>query len=114
MSIEIPMTSAALGTTVKVETLDGMQDVHIKSGILSGQTVVLKDLGITKLRGHGRGDLIVHVEVLTPSKLNKEQEELLEKLANARSEKPDQVKVHTNNEGTHKGFFSRVRDAFNS
>ena len=73
-----------------------------------------KDLGITKLRGHGRGDLIVHVEVLTPSKLNKEQEDLLEKLAKSRGEKSDQVKIHTNNESAHKGFFSRVRDAFNA
>ena len=36
------------------------------------------------------------------------------KLAKSRGEKPDQVKVHTNNESAHKGFFSRVRDAFNA
>ena len=114
MSIEIPMTSAALGTTVNVETLDGLQEVEIKSGTMSGQTVQLRDLGMTKLRGHGRGDLIVHVEVTTPTKLNREQEELLTKLAKSRGEKLDQIIIHKNNEKTHKGFFGRVRDAFSS
>ena len=114
MSIEVPMTSAALGTEVTVETLDGPQSVQIKSGTISGQTVVLKDLGITKLRGHGRGDLVVHIDVTTPAKLNKEQEELLRKLAAARGEELDQVIVHKNNDKHSKGFFGRVRDAFNA
>ena len=114
MSIEIPMTSAALGTDVSVETLDGMKEVHIKSGTMSGASVTLKDLGITKLRGHGRGDLIVHIEVTTPNKLNGEQEELIKKLAKSRGEKLEQVIIHKNNEKSGKGFFERMRDAFNS
>ena len=114
MSIEIPMTSAALGTDVSVETLDGAKEVHIKSGTMSGANVTLKDLGITKLRGHGRGDLIVHIEVTTPHKLNGEQEELIKKLAKSRGEKLDQVIIHKNNEKSGKGFFGRMRDAFNS
>lgn len=114
MAVEIPMTSAALGATIKIETLDGQQEVQIKSGTSSGQTVILKDLGITKLRGHGRGDLIVHVEVPTPNKLNKEQEELLSKLAKSRGEDTSQVLIHKNSEKSAKGFFSRMREAFNS
>ena len=114
MSIEIPMTSAALGATVKIETLDGEKELDIKPGIISGQTVILKDLGITKLRGHGRGDLIIHVEVITPNKLNKEQEELLIKLAKSRGEELDQVLIHKKTDKSQKGFFSRMRDAFNA
>ena len=114
MSIEIPMTSAALGATVKIETLDGEKELGIKPGIISGQTVILKDLGITKLRGHGRGDLIIHVEVVTPNKLNKEQEELLLKLAKSRGEELDHVLIHKKTDKSQKGFFSRMRDAFNS
>ena len=114
MSIEIPMTSAALGATVKIETLDGEKELDIKPGIISGQTVILKDLGITKLRGHGRGDLIIHVEVITPNKLNKEQEELLLKLAKSRGEELDHVLIHKKTDKSQKGFFSRMRDAFNS
>ena len=112
ISIAIPMTAAALGTKVKIETLDGEQEVSIKPGLASGQTVVLKDLGMTKLRGHGRGDLIVHVEVTTPTKLNKEQEEILRSLAKARGESGDQVEIHGRSGNSSQGFFGRFRDAF--
>ena len=112
ISIAIPMTAAALGTKVKIETLDGPQEVVIKPGLASGQSVVLKELGVTKLRGHGRGDLIVHVEVSTPSKLNKEQEELLKALAKARGESGEQVVIHKRDGAHQGGLFGRVRDAF--
>ena len=114
MSISISMVAAALGTVVKIETLDGVKDLEIKPGIMSGQNVILKDLGVTKLRGHGRGDLIVHIEVETPSKLNREQEELLNKLAKLRGDDLTQFELHKNQERGNKGFFSRMKDAFTS
>ena len=108
------MTSAALGAKVSVATLDGMREVTIKPGFQSGNTIVLKDIGVTRLRGGGRGDLIVHVEVQIPTKLSKDQEELLKALAAARGEDGSTVAVHrvgeSQNEG---GLFSRFRDAFN-
>jgi len=73
ISISIPMTSAALGTKVFIDTLDGKQEIEIKGGTQSGSVVLLRGLGVTKLRGSGRGDLIVHIQVLTPMKLSKEQ-----------------------------------------
>ena len=109
ISIAIPMSAAATGTTVKIPTLDGEKVLEIKEGIQSGATVVLKGLGVTKLRGGGRGDLIAHVEVQTPSKLNKEQSELLKRFAQLRGEKPDKVEIHTQKD---EGFFGRVRNAF--
>jgi molecular chaperone DnaJ len=109
ISISIPMASAAIGTKVFVETLDGKQEVEIKEGTQSGSTVILRGLGVTKLRGSGRGDLIVHVQVLTPTKLNKEQSELLRKIASLRNEPLDNVKINTNEE---QGFFDKVRRAF--
>ncbi|MEI6216961.1 MAG: molecular chaperone DnaJ [Actinomycetes bacterium] len=114
IAIAIPMTSAALGGKVSIETLDGPKDVSIKAGLQSGSTVTLKDLGITKLRGGGRGDLIVHVEVTIPTKLNKEQEELLRSLATARGDTGESAQIHKigerNSDG---GLFGRFRDAFN-
>jgi molecular chaperone DnaJ len=114
ISIAVPMTSAALGAKVSVTTLDGIREVTIKPGFQSGNTIVLKDLGVTRLRGGGRGDLIVHVEVQIPTKLSKEQEELLKAFAAARGEDGSTVVVHkvgeSHNEG---GLFSRFRDAFN-
>ena len=109
ISIGIPMTSAALGTKVEIETLDGMQSVQIIEGLQSGSTVLLKGLGVTKLRGSGRGDLIVHVEVTTPGKLNKDQSDLLKKFAQLRNDQPNKVIIHTNED---QGFFSKVRNAF--
>ncbi len=113
ISIVIPMTSAALGCKVKIETLDGPHEVEIKSGFISGNTVVVKELGMNKLRGHGRGNLIVHVEVATPGKLNKEQEELLKSLAKARGESGENVEIHRRGGSHATGFFGRFRDAFN-
>lgn len=109
ISISIPMTSAALGTRVLVDTLDGKQEVEIKEGTQSGSVVVLRGFGVTKLRGLGRGDLIVHIQVLTPTKINKEQSELFKKIASLRSEGLDKVKINTNEE---QGFFDKVKRAF--
>ena len=109
ISIAIPMSAAAIGTTVKIPTLDGEKELEIKEGTQSGATVILKGLGVTKLRGGGRGDLIAHVEVQTPSRLNKEQSELLKKFAQLRGEKPEKVEIHTHKD---EGFFGRVRNAF--
>jgi len=109
ISIAIPMAAAALGTMVNIQTLDGVQSVEIKEGTQSGTTVLLRGLGVTKLRGTGRGDLIVHIEVTTPTKLNREQSELLKNFAVLRNDVPGMVQIHTNND---QGFFGKVRNAF--
>jgi molecular chaperone DnaJ len=113
ISVDISMSAAALGTTFEIETLDGPRTVEVKPGAQSGSTVVLKDLGMTKLRSGGRGDLIVHLEVHTPTKLKKDEEELLKKLADLRGEKPGAFTLHTRNDKSAAGLFSRFRDAFN-
>lgn len=114
ISISVNMVAATLGTTVVIETLDGPQEVGIKPGFQSADTVILRGLGITKLRGHGRGDLIVHIEVKTPHKLKRDEEELLKKFADARGEKPDHVEIHSRDKHSHEhGFFAKFRDAFN-
>ena len=108
LQIGISMAHAALGTHVQVEGLDGTIDVEIKPGIQSGSPIVLKGKGVTHLRTSSRGDLIVHVEVQTPLKLNREQEELLQKFADARGEKQGDVHL-SNREG---GLFGKLRGAF--
>ena len=108
IQIGISMAHAALGTRVQVEGLDGTIDVEIKPGIQSGSPILLKGKGVTHLRSTSRGDLIVHVEVQTPLKLNREQEELLQKFADARGEKQGDVHL-SNREG---GLFGKLRGAF--
>jgi molecular chaperone DnaJ len=106
-TVELPMAAAALGTTVKLSTFDGMEDLEIKPGTQAGDTVVLRDLGVTHLRHGGRGDLIVHANVQTPTRLTEEQEELLRRFAELRGEERPEGRLTPN-----KGLFGKVRDAF--
>ena len=107
----LPMTAAALGTTVKLETLDGEETVDVAPGTQSGTVVTLRARGVPHLsRGVGRGDLHVHLDVQTPTRLDAEQERLLRELARARGEEHADIAVTTNTNGG--GLFSRLRDAF--
>ncbi|CAN5209440.1 molecular chaperone DnaJ [soil metagenome] len=106
--VTLPMTAAALGTTLSLMTLDGEEDVELAAGTQSGTVQRLRARGVPRLRGTGRGDLLVHVEVLTPTRLDDEQERLLRELAAARGEDRS---ISTRAVGG--GLFSRVRDAFN-
>ncbi len=108
-AVPVPMTAAALGTSLKVETLDGPVDIDVKPGTQSGTVIPLRGRGVPRLRSNSRGDLHVHLEVTTPTKLDSEQEELMRKLASLRGEEsPDGAfKAAT------PGLFGRIRDAFN-
>jgi molecular chaperone DnaJ len=108
VAISIPFTAATLGTTVSVEALDGPIDVQIKAGTQSGTTVSIKGKGMTRLRTTHRGDLIVHVDIETPHKLNREQEKLLKEFAKARGEKDGDVTIKRHQDG----LFAKFRDAF--
>lgn len=103
-SITVPMTTAALGTVFTLQTLDGEREVEIPAGTQPGQQIVLKNLGVTRLRGSGRGDLRVHVEVEVPKKLDAQSRELLEQLAELRGE--SRVEPTGAAAG---GFFSKLR-----
>ncbi|WP_309079779.1 molecular chaperone DnaJ [Zhihengliuella sp.] len=84
--MNIPMTAAILGADMKLDTFDGEQDITVEPGTQSGQTIRLRELGVPRLRGSGRGDLIVTLQVETPTKLTDEERELIEKLAELRGE----------------------------
>jgi molecular chaperone DnaJ len=108
-TLTIPMVAAALGATVSVESLDGPNDVDVRPGTQSGQVLPLYGLGVKHLNGSGRGDLIIHMTVETPSRLDAEQEKLLRDLAKLRGEEAPPGKFQPGQQG----FFSRLRDAFN-
>ena len=108
-TVTIPMVAAALGATLQVETLDGPADVDIRPGTQSGQAIPLYNLGSAHLNAHGRGDLLIHVTVETPTKLEPEQENLMRELARLRGEEAPPGKFAPGGQG----FFSRLRDAFN-
>jgi molecular chaperone DnaJ len=108
-TVTIPMVAAALGATLKVQTLDGPADIDIRPGTQSGQAIPLYSQGTAHLNASGRGDLIIHVTVETPTKLEPEQENLLRELAKLRGEESPPGKFQPGQQG----FFSRLRDAFN-
>jgi len=107
-TLEIPMTAAALGTVMKVDTVDGPREVNIRPGTQPGETTRLKGLGVGHLQRTGRGDLFVHIDVETPTALTPEQEELVKRLAVLRGEDFPEAKLAPANAG----LFSRLRDAF--
>jgi hypothetical protein len=98
--VHVPMTAAALGTrldlpTLEADTVDGDpadSDVEltvpldVRAGTQSGEQISVRGRGVPRLRGGGRGDLIVRVVVDTPIRLDGEQEELLQRLAEIRHE----------------------------
>ena len=108
-TVSLPMVAAALGATLQVQSLDGPRDVDIRPGTQSGQVITLYGLGTAHLNETGRGDLIIHVTVETPSKLDAEQENLLRELAKLRGEEAPPGRFAPGQQG----FFSRLRDAFN-
>jgi molecular chaperone DnaJ len=65
----------------------------------------LKGKGLPSIQGYGTGDLFVHINIWTPTKVSKEEREILEKLRGSDNFKP-------NPDGSEKGFFQRVKDMF--
>ncbi|RJX34464.1 MAG: molecular chaperone DnaJ [Desulfarculus sp.] len=79
--LEVSMVQACLGRTATVETLvDGDRPLELPAGSQTGDVLRLKGRGMPRLRGDQRGDLYVQLQVRTPTKLNKEERDILEQL----------------------------------
>ncbi len=105
-TLELPMTAAALGTQVELETLDGPRKVDVRPGTQPGEVLTERGLGVGRLHQGGRGDLHVHVAVQVPTALDEEQERLLRELAAARGEERPGTRLSP----VHSGVFSRLRE----
>ena len=76
---KIDMVTAALGGTKDVETVDGMVTMKIPAGTQSGTDFKLSGHGVGNPKNDSRGAQIVTLVVETPTKLSKNQKELLER-----------------------------------
>ncbi len=76
--LEIGIARAALGGTETVETLDGPVELTIPPGTQPDAVFRLKARGVPHLKRSGRGDHLVHITVVIPKKLTKEQRKALE------------------------------------
>ncbi|HLB24452.1 MAG TPA: molecular chaperone DnaJ [Dehalococcoidia bacterium] len=84
LELDLSFAQVALGDLIDVPTIDGEpQELRIPAGTQTGETFIVKGKGVPRLRGNGRGDLIVHANVMTPRTLTKEQKDLLKKLADS-------------------------------
>jgi molecular chaperone DnaJ len=105
-TLEVQMTDAILGTTATLKGLDGEVVVEIKPGTQGAEIITIKDRGVTRLRGNGRGDLKIGVQVVTPTKLNAKEQALIAQLAAARKQ-PAPHFAHFQ-----QGLFAKLRDRF--
>lgn len=78
--VVIPFSLATLGGEIKVPTVDGDVKIRIRPGTQPGTMVRLREQGVPRLRGRGRGDEYVRINVLVPEKFTREQKNLLEEL----------------------------------
>lgn len=104
-TLHVPFTVAALGGSVPLATLDDERELPVAAGTQSGSVMSLKGLGVPRLRGRGRGDLFVHVQVDTPTELDDAQRALLVQLAELRGDELGSPPAG------HEGLFSKLRSA---
>lgn len=98
----ISFTTAALGGEITVPGLDRVgHEIRIPAGIQSGKQLRQRGAGMPVLNGRGQGDLVIQIEVETPTKLTAEQRELLEAFR----------KTETGDESPQsQGFFDKLRN----
>ena len=77
--VPISIVQATLGAEVEVPTLDGKVTMRIPEGTQPGRVMRLKGKGIPSLRGGGRGDQLVRIKVVVPTKINEKQKDVLRK-----------------------------------
>jgi molecular chaperone DnaJ len=102
--VPISFTMAALGGEIHVPGLDGVEhEIRIPSGIQSGKQLRQRGAGMPVLNGRGRGDMVMQIEVETPTRLSARQKELLEEFRETETgeECPESS-----------GFFSKLKGMF--
>jgi molecular chaperone DnaJ len=105
-TVEVQMTDAILGTRATLKGLDGEVSFDVRPGTQSAEIITIKDRGVTRLRGNGRGDLKLGIQVVTPVKLGAKEQELVRQFAKARKhEAPHFAQFQ-------QGLFAKLRDRF--
>ncbi|MFB6206181.1 MAG: molecular chaperone DnaJ [Haloglomus sp.] len=101
-TLPVSFPQAVFGDTVEVPTLDGPVEMDLDAGVQSGETRRLRGKGMPRLQRGGQGDLLVHIQVVTPESLNEEQREALEQFAEASDE----------DLSVDQSFFEKIKSSF--
>lgn len=104
-NLNITIPTALLGGTVEVPTVDALVKIKIEQGTQAGKVLRLKGKGIPDVNGYGRGDQLIIIDVVMPSKLSSEEKKLVEKLAECASFKKVEDKKSLNIFERMQGFF---------
>jgi len=96
LRLPLSMVKASLGCEADVPTVHGTAKLKIPTGTQTGHRFTLRGEGVPSLRGGGKGDMVVEAKVLTPTKLSKEQKELLKQFESLEKNQEEE------------GFFSRL------
>ncbi|MBN6777812.1 molecular chaperone DnaJ [Pseudoclavibacter alba] len=104
--LDVSLPDAMLGTTTSIKALDGDVEVEIPAGIQSGEVLTIRQRGVTRLHSTERGNLEIHVQLVTPKKLDATSRELVEQLA-ARIKAPEPSLSEER-----QGLFSKFRSRF--
>lgn len=104
----INISEAILGTKKQIPTIEGTVEINIPSGIQSGKILRLQSKGIPDINEYSRerGDLLVHVNVWTPKKINVNQKKFFEENRNSQEFTP---KI----DESEKSFFEKIKEMFN-
>lgn len=102
-TIPLSVAQAALGAEIQVPTLGEPHTLKIPEGTQTGAQFRIRNKGVAQVNGHGRGDIYVHVDVKTPTKLTREQRKLFEQLRET---------LPVDNQPAEKGLFDKVKDYF--
>ena len=98
-----------MGAEIDIPTLSGRARLKVEPGTQSGRILRMRDKGIPQLNGGGTGDQLVRVNVWVPTKLSREDKELLKTLAKSDDMKPKEGDKSAHSE---KSFFARMKDIF--
>lgn len=109
LDLLISFPEAALGADIEIPTLTGRARLHVDAGTQSGKILRMRDKGIPQLNGNRKGDQLVRVNVWIPTRLSKEDKELLKTLSGSESIKPKEGDRSANSD---KSFFEKMRDMF--
>lgn len=110
VTIQVPAVDATLGTEVDVPMLDGSTStITVDPGTQPNATIRKDGQGMPRLRREGNGKLIAHVDVMIPTSVDKQTQELLEKLREHSKQTASVASTHDQRSG---GLFSRLRSKF--
>ena len=104
-NLHVSIPDAVLGTQVEIPTIDAKVKIKIEPGTQSGKVLRLKGKGLPDVNSYGKGDLLVEVNVFTPTHLSAEEKKIIEQLQQSKNFIPNPGKRE-------KGFFDRMKEYF--